>query len=474
MPSAFRTQKNLPEWVELDYHRRDRKLRRWRRVLTWGTLAACVIGVSFATVLPGSRRAIQAGPLSFAHSMFNDECSRCHQESFQTAKKFVGGDAHGHVVPNQACIQCHDGPHHNAFVGDEIACATCHREHRGRVALSRVSDGQCTECHAALKNHRKGGADGMRVENTITSFASDHPKFGVQRSAFKDPCQLHFNHQLHLKSEGVLVGPGKEKKILQCIDCHLTDSAGRHMQKINYEKHCSECHPLAVQLTGTFAEPIPDEMMKAIRDFNTTPAPHREPAVVRAVLRERLLDFIQKQPILAGEKSGRLVDPDNFGPPTRRTRSPSELEWRWTRERLGHLERYLFPEEQRANSEQVLFQKGGGCRLCHVEEKKRPVNGAELTGLPVFERTNSLSRWMPLARFNHEKHRMLNCTECHDARTSKKTSDVLMPGIESCRKCHNPTVGVRHDCAGCHNYHDRTINHDRHKSWTIQETIGKP
>src|SRR5205085_7544083 len=87
MPSAFRTQKNLPDWIELDYHRRQRKLRRWRRFFTWSTLALCLAGLAAASLLPRSPRLVQAGPLSSAHGMFNDDCARCHQENFQTAKK---------------------------------------------------------------------------------------------------------------------------------------------------------------------------------------------------------------------------------------------------------------------------------------------------------------------------------------------------------------------------------------------------
>ena len=48
-------------------------------------------------------------------------------------------------------------------------------------------------------------------------------------------------------------------------------------------------------------------------------------------------------------------------------------------------------------------------------------------------------RWFAHGGFNHEKHRVVSCAECHPkAKGSEKTSDVLLPGVESCRNCHKP------------------------------------
>jgi hypothetical protein len=156
---------------------------------------------------------------------------------------------------------------------------------------------------------------------------------------------------------------------------------------------------------------------------------------------------------------------------------PSDAEWRWTRERLTSFEqRLFFTQQQLDNSEQVLFHNGGGCRFCHFEAKREPA-GIELAGLPSFDPVffhNGRSRWMPAARFHHERHRMLDCTECHNAKESSKTSDLLMPRLESCQKCHNRSVGARSDCAECHIYHDRTLRHDLHKGKTIGECVGRP
>ena len=70
-------------------------------------------------------------------------------------------------------------------------------------------------------------------------------------------------------------------------------------------------------------------------------------------------------------------------------------------------------------------------------------------------------RWLVHGRFHHEKHRTLACVECHEAATSSKTSDVLLPTIATCRKCHGTSVAtigssIAADCVVCHNYHAPT------------------
>jgi hypothetical protein len=229
-----------------------------------------------------------------------------------------------------------------------------------------------------------------------------------------------------------------------------------------------------VQLVGNFKGQDQDRMREAVKKFNAEPAPHREPAVVRAALRERLLGFVQDYPVVLGDSDSKLIDGQLLS--RRSNWAPSDAEWRWTRERLTTFEqRLFFTQQQLDNSEQVLFQNGGGCRFCHFEAKREPA-GVELAGLPSFEPVffrSGRQRWMPHARFHHERHRMLDCTVCHKAKESSKTSDLLMPRLESCQKCHNEKVGVRSDCAECHTYHDRTLKQDLHKRKSIEDCLGR-
>jgi hypothetical protein len=69
---------------------------------------------------------------------------------------------------------------------------------------------------------------------------------------------------------------------------------------------------------------------------------------------------------------------------------------------------------------------------------------------------------MPLADFNHERHQILKCTECHaGALTSHETPDILLPGIAICAKCHHSgSEGAESRCFECHTYHDWTKEED--------------
>src|SRR5205085_4789040 len=72
-----------------------------------------------------------------------------------------------------------------------------------------------------------------------------------------------------------------------------------------------------------------------------------------------------------------------------------------------------------SDTETLLWRKT--CRECHSVNKPREVPPAAIP-----------ARWMKKAWFDHESHRMSACTECHaQAQTSRETSDVLLPKIDT-------------------------------------------
>lgn len=82
-------------------------------------------------------------------------------------------------------------------------------------------------------------------------------------------------------------------------------------------------------------------------------------------------------------------------------------------------------------------------------------------------------RWMGDAEFGHRTHRMVECSSCHtDAKKSVKTSDVLLPKMETCLPCHGSSGTILDNCAQCHVYHDKTKEKDRDRR-SIEELLSE-
>ncbi len=436
----------LPEWFELDYFRRPRRLRSWLRLaprLTFG-VGLALVGLTF---WPGSAALYQAAPVSTPHALFNDDCRRCHLDAFLTPRRLLPGNADLHTVSDRACLECHPGgPHHDDQQTLHPGCAGCHREHRGTAALHAVADGHCTNCHADLK--RKDGAP-ARVA-TVTGFGRDHPDFAVWRQPrATEPERFHFSHQVHLQPDGVADGRGKTVK-LSCESCHQPDARRQNFLSVRYERNCAQCHPLAVQLVGSWQAP---KVQQAAEKFRQQPAPHRPASEVRAALRERLTRLAEQEPTLfqPHERPGmdRLL-PREFDETPPREATASE----WVGRQLREVER-------------ALFQGAGGCAFCHA---RKPAD--QPGNLPEFAATGLAQSASTHTRFRHDSHQILRCTECHPAAESRTASDILLPRIATCQKCHNPKAGARSDCIECHRYHDRSGERDWNGKWTIDECLG--
>jgi hypothetical protein len=450
MPSSLRDPKTLADWLDLDYFRRARRSGRAWKWLLFGTLVLSLAVVVVPLAL-GKRAVFQSRPVSAAHASFNQDCTQCHVESFRSFDRLRRLDPAVRAVPDAACTRCHSGPaHHTTQIGDR-ACASCHKEHRGHEALARVADGECTACHADL---RRNDGQAPAFDPHVRGFAAGlHPEFRLLAGGHPtDPGTVRFNHAAHLVEEGVWdidreqaarrqpAGDEVPKRRirLECQSCHEPEADGRLMRPIRYEKHCQGCHPLNVQLAGDWEEPRLHELA---RDFDGAPVPHPPPGgsaeTVRGVLRDRLTRFVLR----AGH--------DGF----LRTRAPAadDLFGSPGAEPLAR-EQFAWVNAQQAQSERQLFDAPGGCAYCH-QEKTAP--GARPDGLPEYLPAGIPARWLAHAAFDHKSHRMLDCTECHAAPASTRAADVLLPGIDTCRKCHDNGPGkASADCAECHTYHD--------------------
>jgi hypothetical protein len=483
MPSPLRSPKTLSEWFELDYFRRRRLFRRlWRRLTGLALLVACLaVGWTFVA---GKQTVYQAGPLSTAHASFNRDCGMCHTEAFPVLNRLLKSDDSVRSVPDSACQQCHAGPLHHECAAQR-SCASCHHEHRGQPALARITDNQCTSCHADLTCDN---GKAPQFDTHIVRFAPGrHPEFRLWREGTPtDPGKLRFNHKVHLqglldidrkqlqarqqavRAAGVppcdVEMPKKEVR-LDCQSCHQMDEAGRYMMPIHFERHCHSCHLLSVQLMGDWQ----GALREAACEFSKTPALHPKAGetaeIVRAALRERLTRFILQEgnkPFLGAaaedKQPPRPLPGWNVGAPV------PLREYAWVNRQLEQIER-------------VLFDGGGGCQHCH-HEKTRPSNRPN--GLPVYQLSGLLGgqdkRWYEHSVFDHNSHKALQCEECHaNASHSEKASDVLMPRLETCLHCHNEQhqASARSDCVECHTYHDPKLKRQFKGKQTIEQLLGK-
>jgi predicted CXXCH cytochrome family protein len=222
--------KALTDTLELDYVDRPRPLGLWLRRGIWSAGGLALLCVAWM-LWPIHHTALQAGPLSTPHAIFNQDCAKCHTEAFATATRLMPGEHGYYSTPDRACLQCHPAPDHNPDVKVE-KCASCHKEHRGHQLLARSSDLLCTNCHATLKET----FGHLRQFENVASFAA-HPEFALWRNKVADPGTVEFNHKKHLqlRVEDNLTPIKSEVAILQqqkCAYCHQPDAAGKYMQPI--------------------------------------------------------------------------------------------------------------------------------------------------------------------------------------------------------------------------------------------------
>jgi hypothetical protein len=441
-----------------------------------------------------------AGGISQGHKPFATTCKACHLQRSPTDVVQNAVDKDGF---DTKCQGCHNQPPYtfHQTTADQtkpadtvkISCIDCHHEHMGTGRMQPVTDASCIICHgnqevmaAASKAGRKyhetmqpflqdtslvyyqpGGGKWLRPADGYTqvfqSFEVKHPTFQILRKnddhtpQFTDTDTLKFGHQYHMNLK-ITTDNGQK---LSCETCHKLDAAGAYMQKITYENSCVTCHEHRVQV-------FPLKKYPELTDF-TVPHPTSASGVnsVRDFLRNIELqlanyyemkklagqnmeegssaEFVRKYARvikdLKGSISGTaqqetfrdtipedvinkiyLSDRDHYYPDG--TSKPAAMERPWTE----------------------------GCAECHAVAPATTANGVPKVTSPLIP-----DRWFVRAKFNHAAHaNVATCEQCHTAaRTSQRTSAILLPDRESCLKCHSAAGGVVSTCTTCHDYHNR-------------------
>ena len=519
----LRTNKSIAQRFDVEFNKRPAPaLRRWRRIAAWACVVVPLLLIGLYELV-GDRRAYWAGPLSDAHSSGfvatartnrKDGCKLCHTKIGQPLWKLVSGSSRASSVDDENCLHCHIHSHatadnikpfdHSSQMreSDVLNCAVCHEEHLGKPDLRAVSSVRCAACHGNLRTRDNESS----FHTKIASFAA-HPEFAASRfrenaqtpattevpgkghavyaraqmagGKLVDQTPLHFNHAAHLSAYGTLLldstpqPDDAQRNIetdtnhrrwqkLKCVACHETDAAGKYMLPIKYELHCATCHPLS------YSEKLSGEELK--------PLPHVELAKVYVEAKDRLRNYVQWQ-IANPEAKTRLREYEQWldanpleSESAEEPRMPSKFAPAARKE--GTLEvrlKALWPGVREVIKD--------GCAQCHLYRPAPPSIDAEVAIVPP----KIPNRWMPHSKFDHEEHKSYTCVLCHDSKAlaeeypfkvgedsdqerlldSQRTSDILMPSVAVCQKCHVsrsvPDTGIKAnaECVECHTYHHK-------------------
>ncbi|HEY1710044.1 MAG TPA: FHA domain-containing protein [Rhizomicrobium sp.] len=489
--------KRLPERAEAHRTFEPRTPGLQPRSLSWIFAAAivflCLLLPIAAFLIDGVRkptisaaqpdRQWSTGPLSPGHHFLEKNCKACHQDAFV-------------AVRDNACIACHRtgssnagaiqlaasvkaqgspffpdpiGPHGAAdrlYTADPATesldyrlahylwgstdhpaahCTACHTEHiKMPVALRSEKQAHstppdllnrfdCATCHADMK---------ARLTDTKLSDAPDwvhHPDFRpritlsvgsnlstarVSLSAMPfDNTGLKFSHRDHLDPRGaatrMAVALGAEVgygAALSCASCHRPDAKRTGFLPIEMERDCKACHALHFD----------------IGDGRIRELPHGDPVgLVRAVA--------------AFSNDNAPVDSDT-------TRRKAGYVWPATEPQSALAVRIL----------RIVFSPRGVCFECHTV-----LPPLAHSVMPRVAAVHLANRFLPAGAFDHsvrahheDQNGAATCSSCHQANRSDKSSDVLIPHVASCAKCHGQPASTgwtaaAETCIECHGYHDQ-------------------
>ena len=195
--------------------------RARRGMLSRWALAVTLGGLLFAFSGPTALRPESPGPLIAPHAAVAGECSTCHAKVGDDLFAWARAAPVGPVeLDSDACLSCHMlgdqawlahsvpaaeleqraeaaapatsppptllrvgaifGSMRRGSPHDELACSTCHPEHRGRDgSLATLTDNQCQGCHA----------------RQFRSFSDGHPEF--RDYPYEGSTRIAFDHGSH-------------------------------------------------------------------------------------------------------------------------------------------------------------------------------------------------------------------------------------------------------------------------------------
>lgn len=469
-----RTTKAVAQRIDLNYFKRAtpfKKARLWLAALA-PAIALVWIGWHF---WGHDNRVYSSGRLSAAHAVLEKDCAACHVRQ-------AGGFSA--TAEDSACLACHDAPiHHATKMHANAACADCHLEHRGHVRMAATKNEKCSQCHGELVLT----SEGANYARHIRSFQEGHPEFAALRNeggkSPRDDGTIKVNHELHMKS--IRRGPTGPMVQMECGDCHrpaASNAPDWPYGDARYEKATPSYNMkdelLAVSSRGLATpKPASGRERMAPPKFATACAgchlltfdkrfeegvPHDTPQVVRQYLLKKFSEYIAVHPgearevrdpqrKLAGRAPGAttlMLSPSQWV--AQQVAVSEELLWHKTCLQCHGISNTPLGDVRIARWDAANNRSGGG------DESASELAKGAAGALPTIAPAKTTAQWLPHAKFDHDAHRGFSCSGCHlGAASSKETTDVLIPGIATCQKCHAP--GPEHAesrCFECHTYHD--------------------
>ena len=180
--SVIRSSREIAQRVDLNFHKRRNRFRRWTWLTALLAAMACTAWLATAS-LRGQQEIYQPGPLSTAHRMLSNDCTKCHDKWAALGRlTTLGEDVRS--VPNDKCVVCHSAAEHQANqipAHKDIKCSSCHDEHRGDVQLTHIANQHCIDCHSDLTEHGGAKKFALRIDSFDGSVGSAHPEFAIHQ-----------------------------------------------------------------------------------------------------------------------------------------------------------------------------------------------------------------------------------------------------------------------------------------------------
>ncbi len=299
------------------------------------------------------------------------------------------------------------------------SCQSCH-DNKEALAQTRQSlklPDSHPPTHAEIRNIGDGLLRFITPPDAsegkpFKSYADGHPPFRYEAKGLRDPAHIKFNHARHELDD---IPPVNGQK-LNCAHCHEPGGNGVAYQRISYQKHCQTCHSLQ------FAPDMPELRI-----------PHGDTEKVRDFLRSGSLtlhfaESLRTRGVTDRMEVGKQIKEQFDALAARGMTTAEELERRVFL--VGDPPMEKTQERNTPKSNKAPFFPG--CAKCHdvVPDGNKA---------PKVIPPQMADRWVHRGPFTHVPHAHMHCTDCHGAaKTSKLTTDILLPTQSSCAECHRP------------------------------------